>query len=87
MSEIEERDVFCHACNKVVAARVRAVAHGEPTAEIFNSVDSDETILGSIVYELAFCVRCESVFLIRGGQIEVSPEYFTPSDSRSDLSA
>lgn len=77
--DVEERDVFCHTCNKVVVARVRALAHGAPTAEIFSSVDSDEPILGSIAYELAFCVRCESVFLIRGRQIEVPSEYFTPT--------
>lgn len=78
--QTEELDVFCRTCNRIVMARVRAVAHGEPTIEVFNSIDPNEHILSRVAYKLAFCIRCESVFLIRAIKVEDLGEFTTPED-------
>jgi len=80
MEEIEERDVFCRTCNKIVMARVRAVGRGKPTTEAFDAIAPGDAILGFVAYKLAFCVRCESVFLIRAIRTELPAEYISPEE-------
>jgi len=56
---------FCPRCNRIVAAEVRAWAHGQPTADLFDRLDPDQEGLRWVKYKLAFCPACGQVFLQR----------------------
>jgi len=74
----EELDVFCPNCNMVVVARIESVAYGRPTVDSFNAIAPEDSILGLVAYKTAFCVRCESVFLVRAVSTDVAGEFTTP---------
>jgi hypothetical protein len=68
----ETIDGFCHHCNSVVSSEVRATAFGEPTTDLFKHLDRDEEGFHGVRYMLAFCPKCESVFLYRSCTTEPS---------------
>lgn len=68
----ETIDSFCRRCNGVVSAQVRATASGEPTEDLFERLDPGEDGLRRAQYKLAFCPRCEAVFLYRSCKTEPS---------------
>jgi hypothetical protein len=63
---------FCRQCNSVVSAEVRATAFGEPTTDLFQHLDPDEEGFRGVRYRLAFCRKCQSVFLHRSCATEPS---------------
>lgn len=63
---------FCRHCNCVVSARVRATAPGEPTEDLFERLDPGEDGFRRALYKLAFCPKCDAVFLYRSCKTEPS---------------
>ncbi|MFY9726779.1 MAG: DUF4145 domain-containing protein [Bryobacteraceae bacterium] len=63
---------FCPRCNCVVAAEIRATASGSPTADLFDSLPDGEDGLRTVRYSVAFCGKCEGVFLYRDCNTEPS---------------
>lgn len=65
-------ECFCPRCNCVVTAEIRATASGDPTADLFDSLPQGEEGFRLVHYFLAFCRRCEGVFLYRRCDTEPS---------------
>jgi hypothetical protein len=63
---------FCPRCNCVVTAEVRATASGHPTADLLEALPDGEDGFHRVRYSLAFCRRCEGVFLYRSCNSEPS---------------
>ena len=63
---------FCPRCNCVVTADVRATASGNPTADLFEALPDEEDGLRRVRYSLAFCRKCDGVFLYRSCNTEPS---------------
>lgn len=63
---------FCPKCNCVVTAEVRATASGHPTEDLFDTLPEEEEGLRMVRYSLAFCRKCEGVFLYRSCSTEPS---------------
>jgi hypothetical protein len=66
---------FCRNCNSIVAAEVRATASGEPPGDLSEHLDPGEDGFRRVRYRLAFCRKCEAVFLYRNCRTE--PSEFT----------
>jgi hypothetical protein len=63
---------FCRYCNSIVSAEVRATASGEPTEDLSEHLDPGEDGFRRVLYKLAFCRKCEAVFLYRSCRTEPS---------------
>ena len=68
----ETIQAFCKRCNSVISAGVRATASGDPTEDLAEHLDPNEDGFRRVRYKLAFCPKCEAVFLYRSCETEPS---------------
>lgn len=59
----ESVEGFCPECNRMSALRVRSEAHATAPRQLFDQMDAGEDGLHLARYSIAFCPKCEGVFL------------------------
>jgi len=60
---IDSIEGFCPYCNRISNLEVRAQVQGTPPKMLSDQLDTDEDGLRPACYSIAFCPKCESVFL------------------------
>jgi hypothetical protein len=70
-------DVFCPACNLLVAAQVIADGNGGFRNDAINSLDCVDTEYYGEHYYICLCGRCNQPFLIRQSLMGIPAEYET----------
>ncbi len=68
----ESLEGFCPQCNRMSALEVRSEAHGTAPRQLFDQLDAGEEGLRGARYMIAFCPKCEAVFLHVSAESEPS---------------
>jgi hypothetical protein len=86
----ESIEGFCPECNRMSELQVRSQAHATAPRQLFDQLDSGEDGLRIARYSIAFCPRCEGVFLHAAATSEPSDLPYEamlfPTSKRRDVS-
>ena len=78
---------FCPDCNRMSALEIRSEVHGSAPEQLLDQLDPGEDGLHFARYSIAFCPKCEGVFLHVSAESEPSEIHYRamlypPSDRR-----